>query len=372
MRGTGRVFKRKNSNNWWISYCHRGKEYRETSGSTDRKQAEKLLKQRLQEIGADRLGLKRFVGPAQDRVTVGELLDTLEQGYRLQEGRAMPQFLAHLRPISAAFGDRRAVDVTEEVADRYITQRLEEGKAPATVNRETQLLGQAFRLAVERKRLSAAPRIRRLPERNARQGFFERGEFEAVLAHLPTDLQDFARFAYVTGWRKGEVASLAWADVDRDGRAIRLRPDSSKTGEARLVVLEGVLWTIIERRWTAREYQGLQGEAVLSSYIFHRNGAPIGDIRKAWASACKKAGLAGKLFHDLRRTAIRNMVRAGVPERVTMDISGHRTRAVFDRYNITSERDLREAVRRTEEHLKAQSMERSVLPFPQAMEVGSR
>ncbi len=371
MRGMGRVFKRKNSTHWWISYCYRGKEFRETSRSPDRKHAEKLLKHRLKEIGADRLGLKRFVGPAQDRVAVDELLNALEHHYRLQDGRAAPQFLSHLRPIRVAFGDRRAVDVTEMTIDRYISNRLNEGKAPATVNRETQLLGQAFRLAVQRKLLSAAPRIRRLPERNARQGFFEHGEFESVARHLPDDLQDFARFAYLTGWRRREIGLMTWGDVDPKGGVIRLRPEAAKNGQARLVALEGDLRAIIERRLVMKHIPTPDGARIVA-WVFHREGAPIGDFRKAWASACKKAGLEGKLFHDLRRTAIRNMVRAGVQERIAMEISGHRTRSVFDRYNITSERDLREAIQKTQKYVRTLPTDRTLLAFSKAQDGSSK
>jgi integrase len=122
--------------------------------------------------------------------------------------------------------------------------------------------------------------------------------------------------------------------VDRDAGAIRLRPEAAKTGRGRTVMLEGDLAELIDRRWEAR-------------LVFHRDGEPVGDFRKAWNTACHTAGVADKLFHDLRRTAARNMVRAGVPERVAMAVTGHVTRAMFDRYNIVSEHDLRLAAQKT-------------------------
>ena len=108
----------------------------------------------------------------------------------------------------------------------------------------------------------------------------------------------------------------------------------------------GELWEVIERRLQDRG-------SVL--WVFHRKGIPIGDIRKAWKIACRKGGVPGKLFHDLRWTAVRDMVRAGVPERIAMAISGHTTRSIFDRYNIVSEADLREAVDRTHTYRKTKT-----------------
>jgi len=236
-----------------------------------------------------------------------------------------------------------------------------------------------------RKLTEEEARIRHLPERNVRQGFFEKAEFEVVIAHLPEYLQDFSRFGFVCAWRKGQIASLTWADVDRNTGVIVARAEHVKNGRPHKIVLEAELAEIIERRWAAREYQTPNGPA-LSQYVFHLDGGPVGDFRKAWASACKAAGLVkpkldengepvtvtvngtketvmapSRLFHDLRRSGVRKMVRAGVREGVAMAISGHRTRAIFDRYNITSDDDLRQAVKQTTEHLAAQPTERKVI-----------
>jgi len=252
------------------------------------------------------------------------------------------------------------VDVTAESVDEFV-QKLLADKSPATVNRSTQLLSQAYKLAISRKRLSSAPLIRHLSETgNARQGFFNDTEFRNVLDGLPDYFRDFCLFGYLTGWRRGEIASLGWEDVDGD--IIRLRAENSKNGESRTVALDGELADLIERRRAARQVKTKSG-IMLADLVFHRDGAAIVNCRKAWAKACRMAGVQGKLFHDLRRTAVRNMVRAGVTERIAMSISGHKTRTIFDRYNIVDERDQRGAMLRTQNYLiTAREQERKRQP----------
>jgi integrase len=182
-----------------------------------------------------------------------------------------------------------------------------------------------------------------LKEAGPRQGFFEREQFEAVRRHLPEHLQPVVAFAYITGWRTpSEVLPLTWAQVSFSGGVVRLEPGTTKNDEARTFPFTDELRAILEmqpEQTTAIERATRQ---ILPS-VFLRNGRPIKDFRGAWRSACRKAGLPGRIPDDFRRSAVRNMVRAGVPERVAMQLSGHRTRSVFERYNIVSEQDLQEA-----------------------------
>jgi integrase len=379
-RGQGSLIRYEGVANWFSCYCAHGKEVRESTETDDLKAARRFHRQRLEEVAADRQGGKKFVAPTAARVTVGELLTDLERDYALRGVRSLKQVRAHLAPIRESFGAVRASQVSASAVDRYVETRLATPTrhgtmtAPATVNRETQLLGQALRLGLERGNLNTLPSIRHLPERNTRQGFFEAGAFEAVVANLPGHLQDLARFGYLTGWLRGEILTLTWGDVDRDGGVVRLRGEHSKNGQGRTLALEGDVKALIERRWQARVITGEDGQPYrVAELVFHRAGRPIVDYRKAWLTACVTVGLAQpkldaqgrpvldrqgrprmaatKLVHDLRRTAARNLVRAGVPERVAMAVTGHKTRAMFDRYNIVSEEDLRAAMQRQTEYV---------------------
>jgi integrase len=214
------------------------------------------------------------------------------------------------------------------------------------MNRELQYLGQAMRLAKKKKRIEAMPVIEKFIEKdNARQGFFEHEQFERVVDHLPDDLKDYVRFAYYTGWRKGEVAQLAWRHIEGD--VVRLPPEISKNKDGRVLVLVDELAEIITRKRATRRD--------LMPLVFYRStGRPVRSFYRSWKTACRQAGVPlERLFHDFRRTAVRNMTRAGVSEKIAMDIAGHKTRAIFDRYNIVNEEDIREGIIKAQAHLRA-------------------
>jgi integrase len=341
MRGDGRIFKR--GETWWVSFYVDGKEQRETAKTGDESRAEKYLRAKLKEVHAHELDpTKPFMTQRARRRTIADLMDALKADFEIRRIASVPN-LSNIKRTRADFGSIRATALTADTVDQYIEGRLADGDAKASINRVTQLLKQAYALAE-----LPAPRIRRLDESdNVRRGFFSESEIRRVMANLPVALADFTLFAWLTGMRKGEIASLRWEDVDGD--CIRLRAENAKNGNARLIPLEGELAELLARRKAARRVK-FNDTVMLSALIFHRKGEPIREFRKSWAKACKKAKIK-RLFHDLRRSACRNMLAAGVPQVTAMQLSGHKTDSMFRRYAVVSENDLRTALRATQQYL---------------------
>jgi integrase len=244
--------------------------------------------------------------------------------------------------------------ITTPAVRSYIEKRQREGAKNGTINRELDVLKRMFSLAMVAEKLLRRPHIPMLEEDNVRTGFFSEIDFLALHDALPEYLGPIVTFAYTYGWRKGEILGLTWDRVDFVAGTVRLDPGSTKNREGRTVVLTEELRSLLVDQWEAaraivsrRQFDPTPREvAEAIPWVFHRKGQPIRDFRHAWTTACKRAGLVGRIPHDFRRTAIRNMVRAGISERVAMTISGHKTRSVFDRYDIVSEGDLREAAKR--------------------------
>ena len=247
----------------------------------------------------------------------------------------------------AYFGKDRAKSITADRIKGYIARRQEEGAAPATINRELAALKRTFNLALQAEKIISKPHIPLLTENNVRTGFFEYAEFTTVRDALPPFLQPIATFAYYTGWRKAEILTLQWRQVNLDAAEVRLDPGTTKNGKGRVIYLDGELLDAMkEQRAFVLNLQRERGKIIPWVFTNPDTGERVRSFRGSWDKACVAAGVKGRLFHDFRRSAVRNMVRAGVPEVVAMGFSGHETRSVFDRYNIVSEEDLRVAARR--------------------------
>jgi integrase len=343
----GRIFKR--GSVWWVAYYHRGEEIRESSNSDREVQAKQLLKKRLGEMGRGKL-----IGPTEEKVSFDDIAEMLRQDYKVNARKAAKAITYPIKHLENTFGLDRALDITTDRIKAHIGQRQDSGAKNATINRELAALKRMFSLAMQAGKLSSKPYIPTLEENNARQGFLSYGSFLLLCAALPSHLKDPVAFLYHSGWRISEMRALEWRDVDLAGKVIRLRPELSKNKDGRLLPLHGELLALIRRAWTQRRLDCV--------FVFNIAGEKLGTFRKAWKSACKAAGLIGTIPHDLRRCAVRNLVHAGVGERIAMTLSGHKTRNIFDRYNIVSEDDLLQAAERVQAHLAAQPIEATVVP----------
>jgi integrase len=167
------------------------------------------------------------------------------------------------------------------------------------------------------------------------------------------------QFLYNCAWRSGEAESLEWSKIDLHEWVVRLARKNSKNKKPRTLVLVCELKDIIVRRRAKRLPD--------CPLVFHRNGKPIKSFRRAFKSACKTAGLTGLVPHDMRRSGVRNLRRAGNDEHDCMEISGHKTRAVFDRYDIIDDDDQRRSLERQQEYKRQQIEQgRKVVPIRQA------
>lgn len=334
MRGNGGVYQR--GQVWWVRYPAGGRERRESARSTDKEAAIRLLRQRLAHGSQVDEGRLTFEDLAADYLQ--------ERQIHGASSTALQWSNARVANLKTAFTGMRAVDITTGGMREYARKRLALGAAPGTVNRDFAAMSRMFTLAIQAGRLTRRPHIPRLQESLPRQGFMEHGEYMAIRSHLPDAYQDVLDFGYLSGWRRGEILTLEWRDTDRERNTVRLRPEVSKTRTGRVLVLSKPLQDVLERRW--------KGRALGNPRVFHEAARHLQGFKSSWKRACKAAGLPGKLFHDLRRSAIRNLIRAGVPERVAMQVSGHKTRSILDRYNVVSEGDLHQAAERLAAYIR--------------------
>jgi integrase len=324
---------------WWISYSVRGKARWESTGTAKRSEAVKVLQSRLT---AQREG--RANSATAERVTFADLREMLQTSFELKSNRSWPRARQAWAHLDKAFGETRALDIDYRAVEQYAAERKREGAALGTIGYEVAVLRRAFSVAVRAQALPFRPAFPTFKVDNARQGFFEQEEFERVLAELPQHLRPVATFAYWTGWRgRSEILSLTWEQVDFAAGEVRCDAAKSKGKESRVFPF-GAVPELVE------VLRGQKRSLPLSEWVFHRNGQPIRDYYAGWRAACTRAKLPGRLMHDFRRTAVRNLERAGVSRDVARRLTGHKTDSVYARYNIVNTRDLSEAAERLAAH----------------------
>lgn len=321
----------KESNTYWIGYSVNSEKVRESSKSTCKKDAERLLAQRLVETG------NGYRHANTDRTTFKELSTLLIEDYEQNGRRSTRRMEKAVDHLSQHFVRTRVAQIDESAIGKYVTARLK-AAAPATVNRELAALRRMLRLGYRRRMVTRLPDIPSLKENNVRTGFVEREHLDRLLEALPEDIQSLAVAGYVTGWRVSELLTRRWKHVDFRAGWLRLDWQDSKNKEGRQFPLIPMLREVLLKQQASAQKVGTE-------WVFHRPrrhkdlpaGRRIATIQYVWEEAAEAAGLPGLLFHDFRRTAVRNLVRSGVPEKVAMTLTGHKTREVFERYNIVSE-----------------------------------
>jgi integrase len=335
----------------------------ESSGTTDKAAAKVLLAKRETDV-AEGKPVGQTAG-RRNAYTFEAARDAIIADYKLRNKRGSARVVErridlHLAPV---FGGRRMSEITTDAIAQYAAMRLEPaedgtpGAAPAQVQIELRTLSRMYTLGIKATRLSWKPVMPQVAVENARQGFFERADFAAVRAKMPEHFRDLLTLAYWTGWRmQNELASLEWRHVDLDGRELRLF--TSKNGEGRVFPYGSLpdvcdaMDRLAARRErfreagiiTARVFVDGAGTAVAMDWPSQAGPQMVQEFRVAWKAACTAAGVTGRIPHDLRRTAVRNLIAAGVSEKVAMTITGHKTRSVFDRYHIVNTSDLNDAL----------------------------
>jgi integrase len=332
-RGNGRIYKQPGCKTWSLKYYANGKCVRESTGTDDHQEAQLILRQKL---------MARDNGAAPNpvrKVKVRELHEGLMRFYRIN-GRKSQRKVDCLwkNHLDGYFGEMLAAQVTTSVIERYVDLRLAEHAAVATVNRELAALKTAFHIAARNQTVARVPLFPpMMRENNTRTGFVEDTQYKRLVENAhELWLRLFLELSFTYGWRRSELLDLRVKQVDLFSHVIRLDPGTTKNREGREVSMTSCVFGLIK--------QAIAGKRPDDFVLTRDDGSRIVEFRGTWRRLCAKAGVKDLLVHDLRRSAARNLRRAGVAESVIMDTGGWKTPAMFRRYAIVSNADQRNAM----------------------------
>jgi integrase len=369
----GYVYKLKNSKKWYIQYYRNGERFQQSTGTTVKAVAERILKSKEGQIAEG-----KFPGLRVERTTFDELAADYLNDYKIKDRKSLSKAKQCVKNLAKVFGGRKITNITSDAINAYILKRKGEKVENSTINRDIQALGKMFTLGQrhEPPKVIQRPHIGQFllsEKENVRKGFFQIDEYVKMMDALPEHVKPAFTLAYRTGMRKGEILSkLTWDKVDLTSGKITLEAEDTKNEEAKIIPLSGETLETIMRQKELRDRLYPK-----CPFVFFYKGRQMKDFRAAWDTALRKCGYApnykckdcgavtelpdgvkrrglpchackslklrrqGKIFHDCRRSGVRNMKRAGIPDKEAMMISGHKTPSVFQRYNIVDEDDLR-------------------------------
>lgn len=353
-RGEGCLLRRPGSRFWWAQFYQDGRAVRKSTGTAVKEEAAAALRRLM---GDAERGLPVTDGSLRYADLRSALIDSyVQKGNKSLEMRPDgTETLTGLSQLDKACGwsaTERGIKIsklTTEWTRKFQRERLEEGAGPSIINRSLQALRRGLNILREDGKLAVVPKIRLLKEPSARQGFVEPAKFQELLGALPSFLRPLVAVLYYTGARRGEALQIEWEQVDLDRREITLREEQTKTSEPRVLPLPSrvvaLLQDIEPKHGKVFDATNLRVEwerAVVAVGLGTREKIDGGEGKHDWYR------FRGLRLHDLRRSAVRNLIKSGAREKVCMEISGHKTRDVFDRYHIVVTADLHAAMRGVE------------------------
>jgi integrase len=378
MGGVGSIYKVKGSNLWHGKFYDHGKPVRFACKTDSEPKARRVLRDKLKLAGKGKLPTA-----ATRRTTLNDLANLVFADYSDNQYDSIERQRDAFNHLFGFFGANcPAEEITSARILEYKVWRPQQtdgralkrkhdhlykdkpariGCSKATVNRELAALRHAFKLAAQQTPplVTDAPHISLSRERNRRTGFFEWEQFEAVRDHLPDYLKAPMTAAYYTGWRcASELLTREKKHIVGD--MLVLEAEEAKNEQPRRFPLESIpeLQETIERQLEATRKLEVETRCVIN-LLFHHDGRPIVDYLPAWRKACAAAGLSGRLVHDFRRTAARNLVNAGVDPLTTMQLVGWEDIGMLKRYNIINDETLKRGAAKLSLHLKAEQEQRA-------------